>query len=53
VRSFKFGDCVADIYSIETETKDATDTAISASHLNLHLEIDSDKKKEFVSIFPL
>ena len=45
MRSFKFGDCVAGIYSIETETKDATDTAISASHLNLHLEIDSDKNE--------
>ena len=42
VRSFKFGDCVAGIYSIETETNDTTDTAISASHLNPHIEIDSD-----------
>ena len=45
MRSFKFGDCVAGIYFIETETKDATDTAISASHLNLHLDIDSDKNE--------
>lgn len=38
--SYKFGDCVAGIYSIEAETKDTTDIAIPASHLNLHLEID-------------
>jgi hypothetical protein len=37
----RFGDIVDRFYPIELEIKDATDTDRSASHLDLHLEIDS------------
>jgi hypothetical protein len=36
-----FGDFVDCIYPIELEIKDTTDTDMSASYLDLHLEIDS------------
>jgi hypothetical protein len=35
-------DFVDSIYPIELEVKDTTDTDISASYLDLHLEIDSE-----------
>ena len=38
----KFGDYVDRIYPIELEIKDTTDTARSASYLDLHLEIDNE-----------
>ncbi len=38
----RFGDCVDRIYPIEIEIKDTTDTDMSASYLDLHLEIDSE-----------
>ena len=38
----RFGDFVDSIYPIELEVKDTTDTDISASYLDLHLEIDSE-----------
>jgi hypothetical protein len=38
----RFGDFVNRIYPIELEIKDTTDIARSASHLGLHLEIDSE-----------
>ena len=48
------------IYPIELEIKDTTDTARSASYLNLHLEIDSEGRlrtkpydTEMISIFLL
>ena len=34
--------CVDRIYPIEPEKKDATDTDMSTSYLDLHLEIDSE-----------
>ena len=37
----KFCDFVDHIYPIELEIKDTTDTAMSASYLNIQLEIDS------------
>ena len=37
-----FCDFVDRIYPIELEIKDTTDTYMSASHLDLHLEIDSE-----------
>ena len=37
-----FGDFVDHIYPIELEIKDTTDTSKSASHSDLHLEIDSE-----------
>ena len=37
-----FGDFVNPIYPIELEIKDTTDTSKSASHSDLHLEIDSE-----------
>ena len=37
----RFGDFVDRIYPIELEIKDTTDTHMSASYLELHLEIDS------------
>ena len=40
----KFGDFVDRIHPIEVEIKDATDTARSASYLNIHLEIDSERQ---------
>ena len=38
----KFGDYVEQIYPIELEIKDTTDTVKSASYLDLHLEIDNE-----------
>jgi hypothetical protein len=38
----KFGEFADRIYPIELEIKDTTDTDISASYLDLHLEIDSE-----------
>ena len=38
----RFGDFVDSIYPIELEVKDTTDTDISDSYLDLHLEIDSE-----------
>jgi hypothetical protein len=38
----RFGDFVDRIYPIELEIKDTTDTEISASYLDLHLEINSE-----------
>jgi len=38
----RFSDFVDRIYPIELEIKDTTDTDISASYLELHLEIDSE-----------
>jgi hypothetical protein len=35
-------DFIARIYPIELEIKDTTDTASSASYLDLHLEIDNE-----------
>ena len=52
----RFGDFVDRIYPIELEKKNTTDTARSASYLDLHLEIDSERNfttKEMISIFPL
>ena len=57
----KFCDFVDHIYPIELEIKDTTDTAMSASYLNIQLEIDSYSrlrtklydKKELLSISPL
>ena len=40
----RFGDFVDRIYPIELEIKDITDTDKSASYLDLHLEIDSDRR---------
>jgi len=40
----KFGDFVDRIYPIELEIKDTTDTAMSVSYLELHLEIDSEDR---------
>ena len=37
-----FGDFVDGIYPIELKIKDTTDTARSASHLDLHLQSDSE-----------
>ena len=54
-----FRDFVDRIYSIELEIKDTTDTDMSASYLDIHLEIDNegrlrtklyDKRHDF--IFP-
>ena len=42
----KFGDFVDRIYPIELEIKDTTDTVRSASYLDLHLEIDSERERE-------
>ena len=39
-----FGDFVVHIYPIELEIKDTTDTDRSASYLDLHLEIDSERR---------
>ena len=52
----RFGDFVDRIYPIELEIKDTTDTDTSASYIDLHLEIDSERNfttKEMISIFPL
>jgi hypothetical protein len=39
----RFGDFVDRIYPIEFEIKDTTDTERSASYLDLHLGIDSER----------
>ena len=39
----RFGDFVDRIYPFELEIKDTTDTVRSASYLDLHLEIDSER----------
>jgi hypothetical protein len=57
----KFCDFVDRIYPIDLEIKDTTDTDMSASYLDLHLEIDSEgvwlktnfTTKNIISIFPL
>ena len=40
----RFGDFVHHIYPIELEIKDTTDTDRSASYLDLHIEIDSERR---------
>jgi hypothetical protein len=40
----RFGDFVDRIYPIELEKKDTTDRDTSASYLDLHLEIDSERR---------
>ena len=40
----RFVDFVDRIYSIELEIKDTTDSDSSASYLDLHLEIGSDRR---------
>jgi hypothetical protein len=40
----KFGDFVDRIYPIELQIKDTTDTYRSASYLDLHLQIDSERR---------
>ena len=42
--NFRFGDFVDRIFPIELEIKDTTDTYRSASYLDLHLEIDSERR---------
>ena len=42
INNSKFGDFIDRIYPIELEITDTTDTVISASCLDLHLEIDSE-----------
>jgi hypothetical protein len=42
INNSKFGDFIDRIYPIELEITDTTDTVISASYLDLHLEIDSE-----------
>jgi hypothetical protein len=56
----RFGDFVDRRYPIELEIKVTTDTDMSASYLDLHLEIDSERRlrtkpydKALISIFPL
>ena len=53
----RFGDFVDRRYPIELEIKITTDTDMSASYLDLYLEIDSEGRlrttKELISIFPL
>ena len=39
----RFGDFVDHIYPIELEIKDTTDIDMSASYLDIHLEIDSER----------
>jgi hypothetical protein len=41
LNNFRFGDFVDRIYPNELEIKHTTDTYMSASYLDLHLEIDS------------
>ena len=40
----RFGDFVDHIYPINLEIKDITDTDIAAAYLDLHLEIDSERR---------
>ena len=42
LNNYRFGDFVDHIYPIELEIKNSTDTDRSASHLDIHLEIDSE-----------
>jgi hypothetical protein len=42
INNSKFGDFIDRIYPIALEITDTTDTVISASYLDLHLEIDSE-----------
>ena len=42
LHNFRFGDFVDRIYPIELEIKDTTNTDMSASYLDLHLEVDSE-----------
>ena len=42
LNNYRFGDVVGRIYPIELEIKDTTYTDISASYLDLHIEIDSE-----------
>ena len=55
--NFKLVDFLDQIYPIEVEIKHTTDTARSASYLDLHLQSDSEFRnfpiKEMISIFPL
>jgi hypothetical protein len=44
INNSRFGDFVDRIYPIELEIKDTTDTDRSASYLDLHLEIDSERQ---------
>ena len=60
LNNYRFGDFVDRIYPTELEIKDTTYTDKSASHLDLHLEIDSEERlktkfkiKDMISIFPL
>jgi len=55
----RFGDFLDRIYLIELKIKDTTDTYISASYLDLHLEIESEWRlktehydKKMITIFP-
>jgi hypothetical protein len=55
----RFGDFVDRIYLIELDIEDTTDIHISASYLDLHLEIDSEWRlrtelydKKMITIFP-
>ena len=41
LNNYRFGDFVDRINPIELKIKDTTDTARSASYIDLHLEIDS------------
>ena len=40
----RFSDFVYRIYPIELEIKDTTDTTMSASYIDLHFEIDSERR---------
>ena len=42
INNSKFGDFIDRIYPIELEITDTTDTVISASYIDLHLELDSE-----------
>ena len=42
INNSRFGDFVDHIYHIELEIKDTTDTDMSASYLDHHLEIDGE-----------
>jgi len=42
LNKYRYGDLIDRIYLTELEIRDITDKDKSASHLDLHLEIDSD-----------
>jgi hypothetical protein len=42
INNSRLGDIVDRIYPIELDIKDATDTARSASYIDIHLEIDNE-----------